>query len=270
MFFTRNGVGSFMREIGDNGLIKSVQKSLKVLKTIMYAPDEVSLADIEKIVGFNSSTTHHLLKTLISEGFVRQNPKTKKYSVGSEIFLSWISNRHLEKTFDRAVPILEECVDITNETTNLFIQDYDEVICVAGRESKQMLKAYLMIGLRLPMTCTAAGKVFLANLEENEVLSFIHRDGLRKYMPKTITDVNLLLKELKQIKVQGYAVEKDEYEEMITAVGFPIQNILGKVICSLTCIIPSFRAEPEKLNFIIEYLKQTVPKLTQTLRENYY
>lgn len=259
-----------MTEIGDNGLIKSVQKSLRVLKTIMYSPEEVSLTEIEKILGYNSSTTHHLLKTLMVEGFVRQNPKTKKYSVGSEVFLSWISNRHLEKTFDRAAPFLEECVAATNETTNLFIRDYDEVICVAGRESKQILKAYLMIGRRMPMTCTAAGKVFLANMEEDEILSFIQRDGLRKYMPKTITDVGLLLKELKQIKVQGYSTEEDEYEEMITAIGFPIHNDLGKVICSLTCIIPSFRAEPEKLDFIIKYLKQTIPRLKRTLRENYY
>lgn len=253
----------------DNGLIKSVQKSLKVLKIIMYSTEEVSLSDIEKILGYNSSTTHHLLKTLIAEGFARQNPKTKKYGLGSEIFLSWLSNRGFEKIFERTEPILQECVDITNETTNLFIRDYDEVICVAGRESKQTLKAYLMIGRRLPMTCTAAGKAFLAYMEESEVLSLVHRNGLRKYMPKTITDVKLLLKELKQIKVQGYAIETDEYEEMLTAIGFPIQNDSGNVICSLTCLIPSFRAEPEKLKSIIQYLKLIIPKLTQTLLDNY-
>lgn len=258
-----------MDEIRNNGLIKSVQKSLKILKAIMYSTDEVSLTDMEKLLGYNSSTTHHLLKTLIVEGFVRQNPETKKYSVGSEVFLYWLSNRHLEFFFDRVVPILDECVTITDETINLFIRDYDELICVAGKESKQTLKAYLMIGRRIPMTCTAAGKVFLAYMDEAEILCLLQRDGLRKYMPKTVTDVGLLLKELKQIKAQGYATENDEYEEMITALGFPIQNDLGEMICSLTCLIPTFRAESEKLEFIIKYLKQTIPKLKQTLQENY-
>jgi len=253
----------------DNSVIKSVQKSLRILEIIMYSTEEVSLSEIEKLLGYNSSTTHHLLKTLVFEGFVRQNPQTKKYSVGSKIFLSWLSNRYLEKTFERLEPILEECVAITNETTNLFIRDYDEVICVAGRESKQTLKAYLMIGRRLPMTCTAAGKVFLAHMDESEVLALIHRNGMKKYMPKTITDSELLLKELKDIKVQGYATENDEYEEMITAIGFPIQNDLGKVICSLSCLIPSFRVEPKKLNFIIQNLKLEIPKLSHMLRENY-
>jgi IclR family KDG regulon transcriptional repressor len=259
-----------MAEIGDKGLIKSVQKSLKILKVIMDATDEISLTDIEKLLGFHSSTTHHLLKTLMEEGFVSQNAKTKKYSVGPEVFLSWISHRHPEKYFNRVVPVLDECVSITDETTNLFIRDEDELICVAGSESKQILKAYLMIGRRIPIPCTAAGKVILAYMEEPEILSLLQRVGLRKYMPKTITDVTLLLKELKQIRAQGYAIELDEYEEMITAVGFPIQDDLGKVICSITCLVPSFRAEPQKLDFIIQYLKQMVPKIKQVLQENYY
>lgn len=253
-----------------NGLIKSVQKSLIIMKYIINSPNEVSLADIEKAFGYNISTVHHMLKTLMIEGFVSQNKISRKYDIGPEIFFSTIGNKKTERYFNRLIPILQDCVEATGETTNFFIRDDEVALCVNGCESNQILKASLLVGRKIPLTCTAAGKVFLSHLTINELQSFISRIGLRKFMTRTITDYKILLEDLDRSRILGYTIESDEYEEMITAIGVPVYDDNKKVICALTTIAPSIRIDDQKIIQIVDVLKQASVSITKILRDSVY
>jgi|Deesub1362A_J573_1020465.scaffolds.fasta_scaffold04471_2 DNA-binding IclR family transcriptional regulator len=253
-----------------NGIIKSVQKSLKILKHIMNSPEEVSLSELEKKFGYNSSTIHHLLKTLMEEGFISQNKVTKKYDIGPEFLYYWFGSKRPEKYFNRVLPLLKKCVDITGETTNLFIRDEDEAVCVIGSESRQTLKAFLMIGRRIPLPCTAVGKVFLAYMGQQQAIKIIQRVGLKKYMPGTITDLQTLLDELRKTRELGYAIEREEYEEMITAVGVPIFDKNRNVISVVSTIIPTIRANNKKINTVILTLTDVSKKISDILENVFY
>lgn len=246
---------------GGSGLIKSVQKSLKILKYIINADDEANLSDIEKNLGYNVSTVHHLLKTLMEEGFVSQNKDTRKYDIGPEIFFAWLGGRKPEKYFSRVTPILEECVKATGETTNLFIRDDDEAVCITGCESQQTLRAFLRIGRRIPLACTAAGKAFLIKLKSEE---------LKKYLPDKPEDLEKLSKELEVSRERGYALELDEFENMITAVGVPVFDHNGKVICAISTIAPSIRVDEEKINLISKELIRASEKITEVMGGVFY
>jgi len=245
----------------DKGLIKSVQKSLKILKYIIDADDKVNLSDLEKALGYNVSTIHHLLKTLMEEGFVSQNKETRKYDIGPEIFFAWIGGRRPEKYFSRVTPILEECVDITGETTNLFIRDDNEAVCVTGCESKKTLRAFLKIGRRIPLHCTAAGKAFLINHKPEE---------LNKYINGTTIDLKFLSEELRISRERGYTLEVNDYEEMITAVGVPVLDNDGRIICSISTIAPSTRVDEESIQFISEHLKKASKRITEAMIGTFY
>lgn len=259
-----------MTETQNKTIIKSVQKSLQLLKIIIASEGEISLVELEKLLGFNTSTIHHILRTLLEEGFVSQNKENKKYDVGPELVLPWIGHRSLEKYFYRAEGIIENCAKITEETTNLFIRENDEMLCIAGYESNQTIKAYLVIGRRVPLACTAVGKVYLSYMKKEEVKSIIQRVGLKKYMDNTITDYKELLKVLQKINIQGYATELDEYEEMITALSVPVFNSNGEVICAISSIMPSYRADDKKIKLVIDTLRSSAEEISKILGQPYY
>lgn len=246
---------------GGSGLIKSVQKSLKILKYIIDADDEVNLSDIEKNLGYNVSTVHHLLKTLMEEGFISQNRSTRKYDIGPEIFFAWLGGRKPEKYFSRVTPILEECVRATGETTNLFIRDDDEAVCITGYESQHTLRAFLRIGRKIPLDCTAAGKAFLISFKEEE---------LKRYLHGKPADMEKLSKELECSRERGYTLEIDEFEDMITAVGVPVLDHNGRVICAISTIAPSIRVDEAKRDLISEELIQASKKITEIMEEVFY
>lgn len=253
-----------------SGLIKSVQKSLKILKYIIDSDSEVSLTDIEKDLGYNVSTTHRLLKTLMEESFISQNQITKKYDIGPEIFFSWLGGRKPEKYFYRVTPILEECAKKTGETTNLFIRDGNEAICITGCESQHTLRAFLMIGRRIPLICTAAGKVFLSYIKEEELNKLIAKVKFKQYLPNTLMDPESLLKDLSMSRERGYTIENNEYEQMITAVGVPVFDHSGRVICAISTIAPSTRIDEEKIKSISKELMLTSKQITEVMGEIFY
>lgn len=252
------------------GLIKSVQKSMKILKYIIDANDEVSLTDIEKDLGYNISTVHRLLRTLMEEKFISQNKVTKKYDIGPAVFFSWLGGRKPEKYFSRITPILAECVNKTGEATNLFIRDGNEAVCITGCESQHTLRAFFVIGRRIPLTCTAAGKVFLSHITKEELQKLINQIEFKQYLPNTLMDMESLLKDLSESRERGYTIENEEYEQMVTAVGVPVFDNNGRVICSISTIVPSTRIDEEKINYISKELMITSKKITEFMGEVLY
>lgn len=238
------------------GTIKSVKKALILLKKILSTSEEVSIGELQKEFGINQSTIHHLMKTLKVEGFVSQSIATRRYTIGPELFNLWVKQNNLTNYFYRSFPVLEDVVSKLNETTSLFIRREHEAICVIGKESRHTLKASLRIGRHIPLHCTATGKVFLAYLDEETVNQIIYRSGLHKYMPNTITKPDILFNELDQIKKHGYALELEEYEDMINAVGVPIFNNRGEVILVMTQIAPLTRMDEKQISTVIPYLNE--------------
>lgn len=245
----------------EKGTIKSLQKSLLLLRAILYSSGELGISELQQITGFNQSSIHHSLKTLKLEGFISQNIETKKYTIGPELFNLWVRQNRLDNYFYRAYPVLEEMVAQFGETTSLFIRRENEAICVIGKESPQTLKASLRIGRRIPLHCTATGKAFLAYMGEEEINETIYRTGLEKYMPNTITCPDKLLEELREIKKRGYAIELEEFEDMINAIGAPVFNDYGEIIFVVTVIAPLTRLTGERMEAIHPLLREKTQKI---------
>ena len=256
--------------MGNKGIIKSVQKSLKVLRYIMSATNEVSVNELVDEFGYNRSTVHHMLKTMKLEGFITQNQRTKNYNIGSEIFNGWIKDRDMHNYLMRLKPSIKEIVNKCKETTTMFVRENDKAICVLGEESDQIIKAYLMIGREIPLFCTAAGRAMLAYLPKDEVDKILQISGMKKYMKNTTVDKEKLFKELETIKQRGYSIEKEEFEELINAVGIPVLNSYGDPVASVSVVGPIMRFTDEKIEECKPFLLEKAKEMSEIVQGKYY
>ncbi|MFO7815538.1 MAG: IclR family transcriptional regulator [Halanaerobiales bacterium] len=254
----------------NKGIIKSVQKSLKVLKYIMSQSNEVSVNELVDEFGYNRSTIHHMLKTMKVEGFITQNRRTKNYNIGSEIFNGWIKDRDMHNYLMRLKPVIKEIVDKCKETTTMFVRENDKAICVLGEESEQIIKAYLMIGREIPLYCTAAGRSMLAYLPKDEVEKILQISGLKKYMKKTTVDEEELYEELREVKKKGYSIEKEEFEELINAVGIPVLNKEHRPIAAVSVVGPIMRFTDDKMKDCIPFLLEKSKEMSEIVQGQYY
>ena len=237
--------------------VRALQKGLEILKYIMNADREVSIQEIQTAVGFNVSTTYHQLNTLIDAGFVTQNKATKLYGIGLALYLHGMIHYESENYLRRLDPILEACMQLTGETTNLFVCKENEVICVRGVESDQTLKASLKIGRRLPVQETAAGRVFIAFSNTAE--------GSNHTTKKIDVHPQLTSEKIVSYRANGFITEIDEYDPMITAIAAPVFSDHGDLIFALCTILPSSRATNEAIATIARVMKEGAIRITEVL-----
>lgn len=251
-------------------VIRSVHKSLQLLKYIASAEREVGIAELQRQFGFSTSTIHHLLQTLMMDGFVSQNTATKKYEIGPEFLYVTLEHKRFEKFFSRALPILGEIREETGETTILFIQSGAEAVAILGQESTKTIRARLRIGRKIPLHCTATGKAFLAYMPEEKVRNILAVTGLPKYEKYTITDEDELFAELQRTRDRGFAVESEEYEDMINALGFPVFNSEAKIFAVVCVVGPSARFTRESMEAVGPGLRSKVDEISAVLASPYY
>jgi len=99
------------------------------------------------------------------------------------------------------------------------------------------------VGRRIPLYCTAIGKVLLAYSGTEERKVALEGVRLVAFTPKTITTRAALDAELKRVAAQGYALDAEEHEEGITCLGAPVFDREGTVVAALSVSWPLFRYE---------------------------
>ena len=180
------------------------------------------------------STIYRILHSLKEEGFLIQDLKDNKYSLGLNFFeLGSIVIGSME-LHEKARPILRELVKATDETVHLTVLNGAEVIYIDKIESTQSFQMYSKLGRRAPAYCTGVGKALLAYLPEKDIDELFKDKKLIAYTKNTITDLDKLKEELKIIHQRGYAIDNEEINYGLKCVAAPIKNYTGKTIASIS------------------------------------
>ncbi|PRX35800.1 IclR family transcriptional regulator [Orenia metallireducens] len=221
-------------------LVQSVDRALRILELLIEENQSMNLSEISEEVDLNISTVHRLLNTLIYRGFVAKE-ETGRYKLGVRIFeiVSLLEDSLDLKAIVR--PYLNEIVDECNETANLVILDRGEVVYIDQVESTNLVRMFANIGSKGPAHSLGAGKVLLAHLDERELDKMLKGMELTQFTSETLTEVEELKENLKQIKVQGYAIDFEEMEEGVRCVAAPIKNGDGEVIAAISVSGPNIR-----------------------------
>lgn len=232
-------------------IVQSVRRALKII-SILSKEGALGVSELSRIVDLNKSTVFGLLRTLEYEDYVCQNKKTDKYQLTLKLFQ--LGSKVFEELDLRNIarPYLEKLVEIHQETAHLVVPDGVEVIYIDKVESHRSIRICSNIGKRLPMHCTGVGKALLAYEKADNIEEILRKQGLKKYTEKTITDHNVLFKELEKIRDQGYATDDEEIEEGLKCVAAPIWDINGKVIAATSVAGPAMRMTDEKIQDIVK------------------
>lgn len=99
------------------------------------------------------------------------------------------------------------------------------------------------IGQRLPMYCTAIGKVLLAQAGDAVVAAVVDH-GLSPMGPRTITNAGELMAHFAEIADSGIAFEREESTAGLTCVAAPI-FVRGRVVAAISIAGPLYRFKPE-------------------------
>ena len=250
-----------------HNLVQTIERVSAILETLGQSPKGTSIRDLSAKLHLPKGTTHRLLASLQYFGYVRQDSVTKNYLLGfklvelGQLLLSQIDLRK------EAEPFLRDLAERTRETVHLVFLDRHEIVYIDKVESDHDgsgLRMASRVGLRNPAHSCAVGKVLLAHLPEEEVELLFREKGLSKRTANTITRLGELKEHLRQVRLQGYAVDDEENEKGIRCVAATIYNEGGKVLAAVSVSGPAFRVTKR---LIQGSLKREVMETAQRISE---
>jgi len=248
------------RLLKPNNLVQSIERVVTIFDVLAQSSQGISLRELSARVKLPKGTTHRLLSSLAYYGYIRQTPETKNYHLGFKLIELGSSLLNQLDIRSQAKPFLNDLAAKINETVHLVILDQYEALYIDKVESNVKqggLQMVSQVGLRVPLHCSAVGKVLLAYLSENELEGIIQQTGLFKRTKNTITDPENLKAHLKVVRSRGFAIDDEENEEGIRCVGAPIFNQQGQVIAAISISGPAVRITKEvlKKTFKTEVIK---------------
>ena len=213
---------------------KTISKALKILNCFAGSNEYKSLSQITKEVQIEKSAICRFLKTLEADSFIEQDKESKKYRLGNKVLLlglSILNNLDIRKELTL---YLEELNKNYNQTVNLAIKYNNKILYLEVLKGKGYIHELTSVGYQEPLYATSMGKVFLADMSEEELDDYFKKTELKKFTKNTITDIGALKTIIEKVKKDGYASNNEETIDNLCANGVPIRDLNNKTIAAVS------------------------------------
>lgn len=250
---------------GERSGIQSLVRAFSILEEIAQNADGVALASLSKAVGLHNSTAFHLVKTMVSLGYIRQNPETKRYHLGRMVFSLAANSRSEIDLLGVAEPIVKDLANGSGETTHLAIFSGNEVMIVAKTAGSSAFELRERHGGGRPGHATALGKVLLAACSRSQVDAYIEAHGLPAFTQRTIVDADRLHRELETVRTAGIAFDDGEFDAEVRCLAVPVYDFTGDVAAAIGVSGPVWRVSLQQLEGMKDLVRRAAVRLSEEL-----
>src|SRR5215469_1581563 len=200
--------------------VRSVARAMRLLDIVAEGPAEgLSLSDLARSLGASKSTTLALARTLTAAGVLRDSRPGPRYCLGTALIRLGDITRGQLPLGDICRPVLLDLADLTKMTSRVAICDDGYPVFIERVDGPGSVRFYTPLGQREVPHASAAGKAILATMTQDRVKDICAVTGMQRRTAHTITDVDSLLANLKQVRENGFAVDDEEDAEGIFCVG---------------------------------------------------
>lgn len=219
-----------MMKPGD-GFVQSFARGLAVIGTFSEERSEQTLSQVAKEAGITRAGARRILLTLVNLGYAEVNGSAFRLTPKIlDLGFAYLSSMPF---WNLGQPVLEHLVEQVKESSSIAVLDDDDVVYVLRVPTRKIMTVSLSIGSRLPALWTSLGRVILADKTDDEIREYIKLSDLSAKTSTTITEPEVLLKELQRIRKKGWAIVDQELEDGLISIAAPIKDRQGRVIAAI-------------------------------------
>lgn len=250
--------------------MKTVATALRILELFADGTGQRSVSEIADYYQLPRSQVSRILSTFRRAGWLDQDPRTRRYSVGLPAYV--VGSRFVQShpLTRHAIPLLRGIVDRSGFNTTLSILDHLKPLYLLGIAGPVPVDLSSAFGSYFPLHATAAGKV-LAAFAPNEVREQMLKETvLERITSRTITDPARLREELDQVFRRGYAVSDGERVPGMGALAVPVIARSGKVAAAIGNAFPTRMVSADDREYHVEILKSGARALAERIEGPLY
>ena len=248
--------------------IQSVDRALGLLEALAEAGGEAALTELSRRTSLNVSTCHHLLSTLVNWGYVAKVPGRRSYALGARVlYLGQACLRQVDLP-RRAQHHLDRINAVTGETVHLVVMQGDNIITLMKRDARHAVRVETgALGRSDAPHATATGKAMLAWLTEDHIRRILDAQKMKRFTEKTITDFGAFIEELRHVRRNGYAMDREEFQPGVICIGSAIRDHAGAVVGAISASMPAMRGTEEHLALVRNEIVAATSALNAELGE---
>jgi DNA-binding IclR family transcriptional regulator len=243
---------------------RTIERALDVLDAFGFSNSPHSLKEIRSITDQPESSLYRVLTTLQKRNYLLQNRDgtyqlTRKVLYGRTLDMA-------ERLRELARPMLEELGRRFDETVSLsyFFTDYIQVLDTV--ETFHPIRVTNRAGRIIPPHCSSMGKAILAYQDNETADRMLETYGLNRRTEYSITDRESLRKEVEKVRVEGYAVDREESMLGGICLGAPI-FCNGTVIGALSVSTPAQRMNATREEAVRQGVIEAAAKVSKLVDE---
>ena len=239
------------------------QRSFAMLEFIVRRASPVSPVEIADSLDLPKPTAYRMIESFEAQGLLRRQFGSKRVTVGPRLTDLAFDILRASVQYAPRRMILEAVVRDVGETCNIGALDANEIVYLDRVEAKHWpLRLQFGIGSRVPLHCTAIGKLFLAFLPDAQRRSLLDNLDLRPCTPATITDRSVLEAELASIRATGLSIDREEYLLGVVCAATPIFNRAGEIRAGVAVQGPAARLPSDQAARHRDRLTQAAAQLS--------
>ena len=249
---------------GDADFVLSLARGLRVLEAFEGSTDGLSAAEVSRFSGLSRAAVRRILITLERLGYAESDGRV--YRLRSRVMRLGFSYLSSSSLATLAQPILQHVIELVHESSSVGVLEDDQIVYVARASAKRVMSVGLSVGSRLPPYCTSMGRVLLSGLSEEGLAAYLNRTDLLAVTPKTIVDKSLLADVIRQVRVEGYAINDEELELGHRSIAVPVKNRKGEMVAGMNIGLHAARSSvPEMVHRLLPILREHAQMLGQLL-----
>ncbi|MEN2975866.1 IclR family transcriptional regulator [Tistrella bauzanensis] len=250
--------------------MKSLTSALAIYGSFATTRQPLGISDICERTGLAKSQVSKVLSTFRDQGFLEQDPVTRKYRVGPMSFLVGVAYAQTHGLTRQALPIMREIADRSGHSAVLTVREADTVFHLMAVEGQFFVDSRWRVGMSVPFHATAAGKILTAYDEPEVLARMIAVHGLPQITPKTITDPDALALHLRAVRACGSAVTAGESAPGLVALAVPVFGETEQIRAALSFIMPQQSYDPAAADIHVAELHSAARSLSFRLGAETY
>ena len=226
-------------------------------------PTEVNAALGAEGLGLPKPTVHRLFATLEEEGFLQREIDGRSYSPGRRMNRLAVETVSAVRVRGARLAVLTTLAERIGETCNVAIPDRDAMVYLDRVETKWPLRIQLPRGTRVPLHCTASGKMYLSSLEPARRDRMIDHARLDAHTGRSIVKPGALREEIERVAEAGFATDDEEFMDGMVALAVPILDRQGQLFSTLSFHAPTIRMSIDDARTHLPALREAAADLAR-------
>jgi IclR family transcriptional regulator, acetate operon repressor len=238
-----------------------VGRQFAVLELLGANEHGLPLPALVQLTGWPKASLHRMLQGLEAEGLAQRSEDGRGYQAGQRLrrLADTVLMHSVHHSARRAV--LRHLVHTLGESCNLTALNHGEVVYLDRVETAAPLRFALQAGSRVPLHCSASGKVFLSQMDAADRQRLLGTAPLQAHTPHTLTKKAALHAELEQAARQGHALDREEFLQGLLCVAVPVPHPSGRSRLCLAVQAPVMRLPPARASRVLPALRRAAAAL---------